>query len=358
MNKTKDNVNQQSKENNGNIIGVNYGPINNTGMSYRDVHDFCLDLIGEEISKAKQIALVEAEKRNNELVTLILEKAANVNISSNSIMTALAEPALQFDFIEAEKSYLKYGTEELKELLSDLIVKRIKEPNHSLLQIALGEAIKTAPMLLPTQINCLGLKFILNHTKHNLVNSHAALAEYLNRYVIPIYEQGVSEKASEFQHLSYTRCATISVASVGLEKIFTNSYTGLFFKGFDEHSLTLIDNENLISLYPSLFVKCLNDDKKLQCNALDENSLINSFEQLKVKDKHRECILQLFNSNRMNEKEVKEKVIEICPRMECVFKYWSSTPIAKLILSSVGIIIGTFAVEKITNTSYNLSKWI
>ena len=41
--------------------------------------------------------------------------------------------------------------------------------------------------------------------------------------------------------------------------------------------------------------------------------------------------------------------------MEHIFKYWNSTPIVKLNLSSVGIIIGAFAVENITNDVLDLS---
>ena len=219
MSKSKDSVNQQVEENNGNIIGNNNGVVY-YGMNYADVRNLCLDLIGEEINKAKQVALIEARKRDDDLISQILEKCANANIKPEDMMKVLEEPALQLDFIEAEKAYIKYGTSELKDLLSNLIVKRIKEQNHNLLQIALGEAIKTAPLLLPSQINCLGLKFILGHTKRLDINSHHSFAEYLIKYVIPIYEQGISEKYSEFQHLSYTRCATISIASNSLEDIF------------------------------------------------------------------------------------------------------------------------------------------
>jgi hypothetical protein len=52
------------------------------------------------------------------------------------------------------------------------------------------------------------------------------------------------------------------------------------------------------------------------------------------------------------------KILEICLKMEHIFKYWNSTPIAKLNLSSVGIIIGAFAVENITNDVFDLSIWI
>lgn len=44
--------------------------------------------------------------------------------------------------------------------------------------------------------------------------------------------------------------------------------------------------------------------------------------------------------------------------MEHIFKYWNSTQIAKLNLSSVGIIIVAFAVENITNDVFDLSIWI
>lgn len=357
MSKTKDNVNQQVEENNGNIIATNNGVVY-YGMNYTDVRSLCLDLIDEEINKAKQVALVEAKKRDNELVSQILEECANANIKPNDIMNAFEEPALQLDFIEAEKAYIKYGTAELKDLLSNLIMKRIKEPNHNLLQIALGEAIKTSPLLLPSQINCLGLKFVLNHTQNLTVNSLISFSKYLNKYVIPIYEQGVSEDESEFQHLSYTRCATISLASNSLEYVFLNTYTGLFFKGFDEQSLALIDEEKPNILYPSLFTSCLNDNKKLQINAINKESLNKSFEQLKVKDSHKKYILDLFNSHQMNEQEVKNKVIEIAPKMKEIFKYWQDSLVSRLTLSSVGIIIGAFAAENITSEIFDLSIWI
>lgn len=357
MNKIKDSVKQQVEENNGNIIGKNNGVVY-YGMNYADVRSLCLDLIGEEINKAKQTALIEAKKRDEDLVSQILEKCAKANIKPDDMMRIFEEPALQLDFIEAEKAYIKYGTTELKDLLSHLIVKRIKEPNHNLLQIALGEAIKTAPLLLPSQINCLGLKFVLSHTQNLSVKSHDSLANYLYNYVIPIYEHGVSEKESEFQHLSYTRCATVSIASNSLEDIFLQTYTGLFFKGFDEQSLAFIDNEKSNTLYPTLFTTCLNDNKKLQINAINEDFLNKSLEILKVKESHKKYILSLFNSNKMNNKEVKGKIIEIVPKMELIFKYWQDTLISRLTLSSVGIIIGAFATENITNNIIDLSIWI
>lgn len=227
-----------------------------------------------------------------------------------------------------------------------------------MLQIALGEAIKTSPLLLSSQINCLGLKFILSHTQNRFINSYVSLAEYLNKYVIPIYEHGVSQKESEFQHLSYTRCATLSVVSSSLESTFLDAYTGLFFKGFDEKSLTPINGEKSNILYPTLFTLCLNDSTKLQINAINVEHLNKLFETINVKESHKKYILSLFNSNKMSTKEVKEKIIENIPKMDKIFKYWQDTLISHITLSSVGIIIGAFAAENITNNAFDLSIWI
>lgn len=120
MSKTKNSVNQQVEENYGNMMTTNNGVVF-YGMNYLDVKNLCLDLVSEEINKAKQVALIEAKRRDSELVTQILEKCANANITPNDIMSAFEEPALQLDFIEAEKSYIKYGTVELKNLLSNLL---------------------------------------------------------------------------------------------------------------------------------------------------------------------------------------------------------------------------------------------
>ena len=114
---------------------------------------------------------------------------------------ALAEfrnPAMQFDYLEAQKAYIKAGTAELSELLSNILVKRISESSRSLLQISLGEAIQVAPKLIPSQIASLALAFIVKTYAAITVNSHATFAAFLRDTILPIFVVALAVKIRSF----------------------------------------------------------------------------------------------------------------------------------------------------------------
>lgn len=356
--KERKEINVESTTNNGLSLGVNNGTIYN-GMNYTEIRALCLDLIKDEISKAKLVAQVEAERRDNELISKIFEKLGQAQIPEQTIKNAFEEPAMQFDFIEAEKAYIKYGGTELCDILSDIIADRINEKDHSLLQIALGEAIKTVPLLLPTQMATLSLAFLMYHTINNKVNSHITFANYLRTTIIPIFASGTSKKDSEFQHLSYTRCATVSAFTNSLSNIISNTYGGLFSNGFDKNNIpNTIEGDSFLTKYPNLFIMCLNDNTKYQINAINIEALNKALQQINISSSEKSEIINLYNNHKMNDEQIKQKTIMLCPDMEDLFKYWNSTSIANLNLTSVGIVIGGFFASAKTRENYNLKIWI
>lgn len=358
MKEKKEIVNVESATNNGLTLGVNNGTVYN-GMNYTEIRALCLDLIKDEIAKAKLVAKVEAERRDNELISKIFEKLGQAQIPEQIIKNAFEEPAMQFDFIEAEKAYIKYGSTELCDILSNIIVDRISEKDHSLLQIALGEAIKTVPLLLPTQMATLSLRFLMCHTINNNVNSHIAFANYLRNTIVPIFESGTSKKESEFQHLSYTRCAEISAFTNSLSDIISGTYGGLFSKGFDKNNIpNTNEGDSFLTKYPNLFIMCLNDNTKYQINAINIEALNKALLQIDISSSEKSKIVNLYNNHRMTDEQIKQKTITLCPDMEELFKYWNSSSIANLNLTSVGIVIGGFFASAKTHEKYNLKIWI
>ena len=345
-------------QNLGVATSVNNGVIIN-GMNYTEVKALCLDLIKDEINKTKAEALIEAQKRDSDLIMATFEKLGQAGFSAGHVREAFNEPAMQIDFIEAEKSYIKYGTEELKNILSEILAKRISNVDHSLLQISLGEAIKTAPLLLPSQMATLALFFVVCHTRNFHVISHSTFAEYLQNYIIPIFQSGLSSKQSEFQHLSYARCATMSIASSSLVSILVDKYGGLFAKGFDLSSIPNSETgEPLHEKYPSLFLVCLNDSAKYQVNAINKEALDTTMDKLHCMDEDKTKIKKLYSDYLMNASQAEKKIIELCPEMDEVIKYWNTCSIKHLNLSSVGIVIGALYASSKINTSFDLNIWI
>lgn len=358
MKEKKEIVNVESATNNGLTLGVNNGTVYN-GMNYTEIRALCLDLIRDEIAKTKLVAQIEAERRDNELISKIFEKLGQAQISEKTIKNAFEEPAMQFDFIEAEKAYIKYGSTELCDILSNIIVDRISEKDHSLLQIALGEAIKTVPLLLPTQMATLSLAFLMYHTINIIVNNHITFANYLKKTIIPVFKSGTSKKDSEFQHLSYTRCATVSAFTNSLSSLISHNYGGLFSNGFDINNIPNADSgESLITKYSNLFIKCLNDNTKYQIDAINIEALNKALQQIEISSSEKSKIINLYNNHIMSDDQIKQKTITLCPDMEELFKYWNSSSIANLNLTSVGIVIGGFFASAKTHEKYNLKIWI
>lgn len=125
---------------------------------------------------------------------------------------ALAEfrnPAMQFDYFEAQKAYMKAGTPELAEMLSDILVERISESSRSLLQIALGEAIRVAPKLIPAQMATLALIF-------NIRYSHTPQVDHYDRLVFYL-------KGQFYLYLKWVSAKTIQSSSICILRVVVNS---------------------------------------------------------------------------------------------------------------------------------------
>lgn len=87
----------ETKENKGVVVGNNNGNIYN-GMNYTDVKCLCLDLIKDEINKAKQTALEIAKQRNENLMEQVFEKISLLKITPDMLKKAFEDPSIQMDF--------------------------------------------------------------------------------------------------------------------------------------------------------------------------------------------------------------------------------------------------------------------
>ncbi|MCQ4936719.1 MULTISPECIES: LPO_1073/Vpar_1526 family protein [Anaerotignum] len=176
-------------------------------------------------------------------------------------------PDLQFSYVNAQKAYIRVGTDELENILSELLFNRIKESKRTLLQLTLNESLNIVPMLLPQQLNILAICFMLRFTISKSVNNHNSLKEYLLTSLLPHFV-GDLKKNSLYQHLEYTRCGQVSSSELRFEHIISRTYKGLFLKG-----IPLAEIEELRNKYPTLFLPCLNNKELWQINAINDEFL-------------------------------------------------------------------------------------
>ena len=253
---------ENTGENAGTMIGSNSGQVNvNCGLGYNDTKALCLDITREEIAKYAQTAHIEAERRRDELFEMLMNVLANRQMADTQTLSAFCDPAMQFDYFEAQKAYMKAGTPELADILSQILAERVGESERTLLQIALGEAIQVAPKLVTTQMRTLALVFFIKHIVRYDILNHDTLTEYLENIILPIYRSGVGRKQAEFQHLNFTGCSQYAAIRSQMAVLFQRKYAGLFMSGIENDQLPKDSaNTSLVELYPDLFIKCLNND--------------------------------------------------------------------------------------------------
>lgn len=351
---------ENAGDNQGMEVGINNGSvIMQYGLGYSDIKALCLDIICNELAKYHAEALIEAQKRNDQLFEQFIEKLQENNMTDTQALAEFRNPSMQLDYLEAQKAYMKSGTPELLELLSNILVNRISEQSRTLLQISLGEAIQVVPKLVQSQMATLALVFIVKHTRRTTVNNHEAFATFLKDTIIPIFRSGVSQKNSEFQHLCFTGCTQQTDFGNRLIENLKLTYSSLFMEGFNGEDIPQDEDGNyLANLYPELFMLAINSEWKIQIAANNMPDLLDKIKQLSMPEEHKEMFIQMFKDNLLSDDEAQKQIEDQIPEMAEVFQYWDSSEIMRCFLSSVGIVIGAEYSHQITGRNYDLSIWI
>ena len=139
-------------------IGVqnNYN-INNSGITPVQAAEIATKLFLDNFPKLQEAAMNEARRRADEFCKELIgkmQKQDNVNYS------AFTEPDVQFVLNKVQQEYARFGTEKLKDLLSDIIVNRINYNDDYFMKIILDEAIEIAKYLTDAHLNYLSLIFL------------------------------------------------------------------------------------------------------------------------------------------------------------------------------------------------------
>lgn len=323
------------------------------GMDYQNTKSLCLDLIKDELTIYRNEAEKIAKERDEQLLNLFFERLHNEKLEDATVSQEFKNPDMQYTYIEAQKSYIRLGTKELENILANLLVDRVKENQRTLLQIALNEAITVVPMLLPEQLDILALCFKMRYSKHLSVNSIPSFFDYLQNSIYP-HVFATDNKDSLYQHLVYAKTGSIDIGETSLENIFSQTYGGLFLKGYLEDEL-----QEYPAKYPKLFTKCLQNPDKLQINALsldDLNTELNIINGLSSTDKT--FFQEHFSKNIMSANEIKDYICNKESKYYSLFKLWNDSLLKHLTLTSIGIILGANRAKQLCNETFDLTIWI
>lgn len=322
------------------------------GLSYTDVRDIALDVYKSNFYQLAGIAKEIASERAEEITADFLNKLQNEN--PEGLEKAL-DPDFQFALFTVQREYARNGDKELGDLLVDLLVDRSKHAQRDILQIVLNESLSIAPKLTESQLAALAIIFLFRYTQNFSIGNHITFGEYLDTHAAP-YISKIVKNISCYQHLEFSGCGSIGFGSIGLEDILGNTYQGLFLKGFEEEE---IKKKNInIDPNKNFYIRCLNDQSKIQINAINHDVINKKFEKYNYSEDDQKKIVELFNLNKMNENEIKTKCIEIRPYMKDLFDIWSGSEMQNFSLTSVGIAIGHANIKRFIGKFSDLSIWI
>lgn len=323
------------------------------GMDYQNTKSLCQDLIRNELEKYKSDAEQLAKERDEKFLSTLFEKLHRENIDDNSMCKEFRNPDMQYTFVEAQKAFIRLGTPELETILSNLLVDRAKESNRTLLQIALAEAVSVVPMLLPSQLDILALCFRLRYTRNNIINNLPTFFNYIQEQILPHVPNAI-DKISSFQHLVYTKTASIDLGEISLENIFIETYGGLFLSGYIPEELN-----NFPKKYPDLFIQCIQDPSKIQINSISREALDEQLSSINnMPDEDKRFIQEHFSNNLMSQNAIKDFICSNIPSSKMLFSQWNDTSLKHLTLTSVGIVLGANRCKQISGTTFDMNIWI
>lgn len=342
---------QESGDNSINLQAENI-TLTQTGPSYLEVRQIALDVFRSNFFELAGEAKETARKRAEELTDDFLQKLAKEHADG---LSQANSPDFQHALFTAQREYARCGDAELGGLLVDLLIDRTKHPDRSILQIVLNESLVVAPKLTSEQLGVLSLVFISRYTINNGILSYSAFEDYLRDYFLP-FADFITDKQTCFQHLEYSGCGTVGLNTVQLEEVFRQNYSGLFSNGFTADEFTAMGFSFPIS-HP-LIIPCLGVHEKFQIASMNLNVMKEQCKKLELGDDDTNKLTNLFNSHFMGQHEARQKVTELAPFMENMFKTWSASNISHFTLTSVGIAIGHANVKKHRGEFTDLAIWI
>ena len=354
--KKSDEINQnlttKIEENNGTSVGKNEGTIN-IGCSVFEVKEICTTIVENKINEYKLDALACVNNRIDSFSQSVYSNMLKMGVDISTLKEKLSDPALQFDFRKAEIEYAKKGTDELKSMLSNILITKIKNNSNELLDLVLSEAIEIAPKLLLKHIRTISLSFILTRTRWQNIASPNDFYELIKSYIIPLLPN-ISDKTSDYLHLSYTGVAELHDFSHTFLGGWNSNYAGLFSKGF------LINHgdpiETIYQKCPGVFIKCFNDESKYQFAFLTIEDLVENLKGNLLESEIDIC-KKLFKNTLMNEQEMKNLLLEKIPEIKQLFDYWEKD-ISRLTVTSVGIVLSIQYLMQLFGIEYDYSNWI
>ena len=341
-------------ENKAEEVNTQIGQLNiRQGLTYTEAKDLIVSVVDQKLIAFRDEAEIVYKERANEFVKLLTEKIKEL---PEEEIVKLKEPDTQLTLIEAAKISGRKQNDELRNLLANLVVSRIKNDKtgkEELKNIVYNEAISTINKLTIDQLKIITLCYLLRYTSYGGIISWDTFKNYLNTHIKPFL--GFKNTNAEFQHIEYTGCGSIGIGSWDLINIYRQQYSFLFSNLVEKEQIDGLNFSNEIKQEVVVF-----DSKEDKYFIRFKNKI--EFEKyLKEKKIDEEIIKKLtsiYESHIKNNDEVKKKILDETEIGKELLDIWEKSALKHLSLTSVGIAIGASYFEQTTGAKIDIDIWI
>ncbi|MEK1830897.1 LPO_1073/Vpar_1526 family protein [Priestia megaterium] len=214
------------------------------GLNYSEVKEIAMDVFKSNFydlgEKVERVISERAEEVINKYLKRLEEESPD-SISNTE------DPDLRFAIYEVQKSYARLGDEEMSDILVDVLLQRTTNQDEPFKKLVLNEALTIVPKLTTKQIDTLSLIYLIKYLNY-ISNFKIPFEHYLdtiNPFIQRMNFLPINEML--YQHLQYSGCISISVATADFDSIMIHKFPHLFQEQRDVTS-TLNQHPGLNSL--------------------------------------------------------------------------------------------------------------
>lgn len=150
------------------------------GPNLTDVYNFVMALFRDNFPKLREEAAQIAENRAKEFCQATMKKLETTDPQKYVVFK---DPDMQYILFEAQKTYARFGTHEMLEVLTELISARVDIDAETMLKVSIDKAIEIAPVLNAAQLDYLSILFLCTRTESALITTIDELKKYLEGIV-------------------------------------------------------------------------------------------------------------------------------------------------------------------------------
>lgn len=335
-------------------VTTQFGQVNiRQGLTYTEVKDLVNSVLDQKLVLFKDEAKNIYDKRVEDFKRLFIEKIKNL---PNEEVVKLKDPDTQLTLFEASKISGRKHSEELRDLLANLVINRIKNDKtgrEELKNIVYNEAISTVGKITIDQLKIITLCYLLRYTTNNGIISWDLFRKYLNDYIKPFME--FKDTRAEFQHIEYAGCGSIGIMGTDLINLFRQQYSFLFFNLIERNEIDSLDLE--IGLKNNILTLDAKENK-YNINFKNKTDLENYLKKMSVSEEIIKKITTIYEKHTKKPEEVKKMITEETNPGLRLLELWDKSNLKVLSLTSVGIVIGASYFEQITGEKVDIGIWI